>query len=214
MEIIYKVLYSNRRSISAQIKNSKVLIRCPFNTPHKVINQFVLSNEKWIAKNLNKPTIDIVIEHNIKIEIIGQEFLVEKTDKKTEISGNTLRVHNYSNEDKRVKSFIQLIKTLVYPYFKERLDIYTRMMDTSYLTFKTTSANKRWGSCTSQKIVHLSYQCGFLPHKLFDYIIVHELAHIKYMNHSKQFWEYLSMYIPNYKDIRKELKKYNIIYKL
>ncbi|MDD5639618.1 MAG: SprT family zinc-dependent metalloprotease [Candidatus Pacebacteria bacterium] len=68
----------------------------------------------------------------------------------------------------------------------------------------------RWGSCSSKGNLNFSYKLFFLPKEFSDYIIVHEICHIKEMNHSLDFWNLVSISIPDYRRIRKELKKYKI----
>jgi predicted metal-dependent hydrolase len=63
-----------------------------------------------------------------------------------------------------------------------------------------------WGSCSSQKYLNFNYKLYFLPTKMRDYIVVHELCHLKEMNHGKRFWNLVAKTIPDHKDIRKELR--------
>ena len=74
---------------------------------------------------------------------------------------------------------------------------------------KITSAKKRWGSCTrkgNSYTICYSYRNMFLSDRCRDYIAVHELAHIKHHNHSKQFWALVEKYMPDYKERKKLLK--------
>ncbi len=66
----------------------------------------------------------------------------------------------------------------------------------------------RWGSCSSKGNLNFNYKIAMLPSELSDYIIVHELCHLAQMNHSKNFWSLVEQQIPNYKNLRAELKKY------
>ncbi len=65
----------------------------------------------------------------------------------------------------------------------------------------------RWGSCSSKKYLNFNYRICLLPAELADYIIVHELCHIKEMNHSPRFWTLVHQTIPDYKNLEKLLKK-------
>jgi predicted metal-dependent hydrolase len=65
----------------------------------------------------------------------------------------------------------------------------------------------RWGSCSSKKNLNFNYRILFLPAHLQDYIIVHELCHLKVFNHSPTFWNLVAETAPNYKACRSELKK-------
>jgi predicted metal-dependent hydrolase len=71
---------------------------------------------------------------------------------------------------------------------------------------KTTS---RWGSCSSKNDISLSAYCMTLPDELIDYIICHELAHVKEKNHSKSFWNHLEAILPGAKKLDKEMNKYS-----
>ena len=72
-------------------------------------------------------------------------------------------------------------------------------------------AKTRWGSCSSVNNISLNIALTALPQTLSDYIIIHELAHIKHKNHSKDFWNLVEKYYPNYIEARKELKNYSIV---
>lgn len=65
-----------------------------------------------------------------------------------------------------------------------------------------------WGSCSSKGNISLNLNCGLIPQELFEYVMIHELAHLYEMNHSSAFWSIVEAYLPNYKQLRKELKKY------
>lgn len=63
-----------------------------------------------------------------------------------------------------------------------------------------------WGSCSANKNVTISYKLIYYSKDVIKYVILHELCHIKYMNHSKAFWDLVANYMPNYKEIKKEFK--------
>jgi len=66
----------------------------------------------------------------------------------------------------------------------------------------------RWGSCSSKKNLNFSYKILFLTPPQQDYLIVHELCHLKEMNHSKNFWDLVAFTIPNYKNVRNSMKNF------
>ncbi len=67
-----------------------------------------------------------------------------------------------------------------------------------------------WGSCSHKNNINLNYKLYILPDELHEYVILHELLHLKIKNHSKDFWNELSRYCPDYKKLKKELKHYRI----
>lgn len=63
-----------------------------------------------------------------------------------------------------------------------------------------------WGSCSANKNITISYKLIRYSRQAIRYVILHELCHIKYMNHSKDFWNLVAIYMPNYKEVKKEYK--------
>ncbi|WRY50327.1 M48 family metallopeptidase [Clostridium intestinale] len=72
----------------------------------------------------------------------------------------------------------------------------------------------RWGSCSSKRNINLSYKLIMAPKEVIGYVIVHELCHLKEMNHSEKFWREVSNIIPNYKVYLEHLKKFGHNYEV
>ena len=107
--------------------------------------------------------------------------------------------------DKYVKRFLS-IKTK--EYLEDRLPYWSKKMKIEYNTCKVGDAISKYGSCIpSKKALHFSNRLIMLPKDKIDAIIVHELSHMTYANHSKQFYNLVQEYIPNYFEIDKWLKK-------
>ena len=79
-------------------------------------------------------------------------------------------------------------------------------MNVSPRTIKLSSAKTQWGSCTARGTVRLNTQLIKLPLRLIDYVVVHELAHLREMNHSAAFWSVVGSVCPGYVKLRRELK--------
>ncbi len=75
-------------------------------------------------------------------------------------------------------------------------------------TIRIGNQKSRWGSCSARKNLNFNYKIVFLPKELADYVIVHELCHLRELNHSKRFWDLVGEQIPEWEAARKELKKY------
>lgn len=92
-------------------------------------------------------------------------------------------------------------------FILEKLNYYNRFYNFDYGRVSIRDTRTRWGSCSVDGNLNFSYKLLFLPEAMADYIIVHELCHLREHNHSKNFWLLVEKIIPNYKDLRRALKK-------
>ena len=94
--------------------------------------------------------------------------------------------------------------------FTTRVQYYCNIMGVSVNRISIKDQKTRWGSCSSKGNVNFNYQLYYLPDELLDYVVVHELAHRRHMNHSKEFWSEVARYCPDYRARRKQLKEYQL----
>ncbi len=94
-------------------------------------------------------------------------------------------------------------------YLPYRLDYYAKLYGYNYDRCRLTHANTRWGSCSSNKTISLNIGLMKVPEPLRDYVILHELAHLNHMDHSKAFWAEVGSHDKNYKLHEKRIKKFN-----
>ena len=92
----------------------------------------------------------------------------------------------------------------------KRVSYFARLMGVSYRNITIREQKTRWGSCSSKGNLNFNYRLFYLPEELLDYVVVHELAHRRHMNHSKDFWQEVERYFPDYKTCRKQLKEVGI----
>ncbi len=91
-----------------------------------------------------------------------------------------------------------------------RLEFFNKVYNFKYKSISVRDQKTRWGSCSRQGALNFNYRLVLLPESLLDYVAVHELCHLKEMNHSKKFWNLVSLAIPDYKERRKELEKFRL----
>ena len=95
----------------------------------------------------------------------------------------------------------------------ERVRFYNKEYGFSFNKIFIKNQKTRWGSCSCKQNLNLNYKIVFLPQKHQDYIIVHEMCHLKEFNHSRKFWVLVEKALPNYLDIKKELRNHELFYK-
>ena len=90
---------------------------------------------------------------------------------------------------------------------EERLAYFSPLCGLSYHRISIRNQKTRWGSCSRKGNLNFNYKIALLPSRLSDYIIVHELCHLKELNHSEKFWNLVAAVIPEHRAIRTELRK-------
>lgn len=104
------------------------------------------------------------------------------------------------------KKYKEGARTIVLKHI-EKINTYYKF---SFRRIAIKNQKTRWGSCSSKKNLNFNYKIVFLPEKLAEYIVAHELCHLQEMNHGEKFWELVARTIPEYKNIQTELQKFKI----
>lgn len=92
-----------------------------------------------------------------------------------------------------------------------RLKHFNAMYGFEYKKVYIRNQKTRWGSCSSRGNLNFNYQIALLPAHLSDYVIVHELCHLKELNHGRNFWKLVEETVPNWKECRNELRKRHVV---
>lgn len=136
-------------------------------------------------------------------EKVINEFVskhIEWIKKKQELIKNAHIPEDF--DEKEVNLLKERLKSIIEPILK----YYSNKMDVSFERVSINSAKTRFGSCSSKKTLNFSYRLALYPYEAIEYVCVHELAHLKEMNHSKKFWQIVEVALPDYK-ARKQLLK-------
>lgn len=92
--------------------------------------------------------------------------------------------------------------------FLSRVQYYQQVMGLSSKGISIRNQKTRWGSCSSKGNLNFNYKLYYMPSEILDYVVVHELAHLKHMNHSKEFWGFVEQFMPDYESRRRWLKEH------
>lgn len=98
-----------------------------------------------------------------------------------------------------------------YHFLEKKISNKAQSFQLKYKKFLISKAKTRWGSCNSLGHIRLNWRLSFLENSLIDYVITHELSHLKEMNHSKKFWHIVSQLMPEFKKAQKKLQKINTV---
>ena len=135
-------------------------------------------------------------------------FIEEKRDwLATAIDRQERRNTNKVSLDEKRIAELKMSAELLLP---QRVDYYSNIMGVKPTGVKITSAQKRFGSCSSKNSVCFSYMLMLYPPEAIDYVVVHELAHIRFHNHGKEFYRFIESILSDYKSREKLLKDHSV----
>ena len=220
IEIIFS---KKRKTVSIQVNPHGIKVRSSYWLTKYEIKQFLLKNELWIKKKVNeqkskvKTKLDLI--DNQEMLLGGKRFILKVTSDiipKPKIENNHLYLSNHPDI---VKSFgtprkqIQIIvKEYAYNLLLEKTKSFSLIMSVNPISIKIKDYRSRWGSCSFKGDISYNWKIIFAPIEVIEYLIIHELSHLIFFNHSKEFWLKVEEFQPNFKNYRKWLK--NNSYKL
>jgi predicted metal-dependent hydrolase len=220
----YKVVYSGRRTMSIVVSPDKgIIVKVPLRTPSGIIEKFVVEKSAWIIKTLKGfksfKRIDNTNGYSDKDSVLlfGKEYklsLIPASGYFVRLGDNSTIEAGYAGEKNPA-----IIKAMLENWFKfiarKKLTIQFRNVLEKYKDhgftpsgFTVRTMKKRWGSCSYKGKIGISYDLIRLDEVFADYVIIHELCHLKHHNHGAGFYKLLSEIIPDWKMVRGELNKY------
>lgn len=203
-EIAYQVVRSNRKSVALVIDNeANLIVRAPALMPDTMIDEFVRKKRRWINEKQQQVAVfgekhpPVVVETGESIMYLGNNYaIIKDTVDAVEVSGNELIVpENYD-----IESMTAWLKEQAMQIISERVALYANVMGVTPGTIKLSEAKARWGSCSTKNNLNFAWRLIMCPLSAVDYVIVHELSHITYKNHSVSFWARVKTILPNYED--------------
>ena len=220
--IAYTVNKAKVKNFYISIQNGEVVIKAPWYVTSSQIQDVVESKRKWIMEKLEEyqksPRKAKEYLDGEKFQILGEEYSLNIYYK--DINNAILNVENgkiviilplrYAEEDNtdQIKKMIDKMYYMVAEREVEAAMEKTRKMvglaPEEYRIKKTKSV---WGSCSSNRKITINQNLMMYSRKAVEYVVLHEVCHLKYMNHSKKFWEMVERYMPDYKEAEKELKR-------
>lgn len=215
-EISYQVKLGNVKTLRMHFnKNNILVISAPFLIKKESIISFVEKNIKWILdKNNLLKEKQISYEENSKHLFLGKEYTLKINYSKTPrvdlindiiiVSTNKLTSVKKQIIEYRKDKSIELFEEILYHSFlkmKDYLKEYPKLIIKESLT--------KWGCCYfKENKIMLNVALTQVPVYLIEYVVLHELTHFVFPNHSKEFHMFLQKYIPNERICSKEIKKY------
>lgn len=221
--IEFKVVYSRRRTLGISVlPDAAVVVRVPYRTTDKTIIRIVEEKSEWIIKHRDsyrsltaeKPSREYLkgtkipfrgIEYVIRTEASARQF-VKIADGEIAIGLN--KTEDPVSVKKALYLFYKREADLLFPELISRMLLKHENQNFKPTGLRIRTMKRRWGSCSGKGMITLNTELIKLDDRHIEYVIVHELCHLKHHNHSSRFYDLLSELFPEYKEVRKEMKKF------
>ena len=208
-----KIVRSKRKTTAFVIEHDGSLtIRAPLRFSRVIIEQLVVENADWIRARQDWTRQHSAASHRFEegehFYYLGKTFpLKYSVHQQQPLLLNDCFQLNQQRKTDVKKVFIAWYRHQARQVIGERAAILADLYQLFYKDIRITSARTRWGSCSRRGSLNFSWRLVMAPPEIIDYVITHELAHLKIPNHSPDFWKYIEQLSPNYRVLRKWLKE-------
>lgn len=216
----YTIKRRPRRSLSLTIDHRGLRVLGPMRTTVREVEQFILSHESWILNKLDawhreRFQRNWTIHGNEPLPYLGAAVpVLTRTHTlrtpRLALENDTLLLttHDPADTTRNHRALVLWLRERAMACFEERVALYAGKLDVPTPALALTQAKTRWGSCNSRGQIRLNWRLVHLPLALIDYVVAHELAHLKEMNHSPRFWAVVEAIYPEHKAARKALRSH------
>jgi hypothetical protein len=223
---------SKRKTVSLQVLKEQndhivLFVKMPEYIDHEQLQTILEAKRSWILKAKETVLVrettkaqwlsDYSIKQNGKLPFKGKKislnFLLKVSNPNISVKGNddeiTVITHPYfrtyhSDLSLMLKDYYY---KMAYKEFSGIISNYSKKYGFKVNQLRIKDTKTRWGSCSAKMNVNLNWKLIIAPHRVYEYVIVHELCHLGCWNHSQQFWNRVAAILPDYKDRKDELKQ-------
>ncbi|WP_338982361.1 M48 family metallopeptidase [Fusobacterium nucleatum] len=194
----------------------RIAVSVPLHASNKDIENFIQSKKEWVEITLKKIKKVKENKNNLKeniIKILGKEIekkIIESDLERIRLTDTSIyiylkNINNAEIEEKLLEWKIEKLKAILDEYLTK----YTKLLNTNINYYQIKKLSSAWG-IYHKKENYISFNFDLIEKDIecIEYVVLHELCHIFYMNHQKNFWTLLEKYMPDYKIRRKKLKTF------
>lgn len=235
--IDFQVFRSRRKTLTLQVKHGQVVVRAPLHVDHSYICSLVKKKAAWLEAKIfeQSQTINLscdftqgstlfifgkLITLDIQYANANKESGIMLAQDKGSINNKQkLNIILPARFEQKLLNPIQLahvVKKQLESYFKQiaqdiilpKVEHFSALTQLVPKSIKIRQYKARWGSCNSRDELSFNYLLVMLPMEVIDYVVVHELCHLKHLNHSNAFWQLVAHYFPEYKKAKQWIKEH------
>lgn len=214
--VSYVLRRARRRTIGLSIDHRGLRVGAPQRATLREVESLILQHGEWISRKLDEwrgrrgPEV-LVIADGTQLPVLGTPTTIRLALGANRCLWNmhgserslTLCLRSAAEAPRVLERALQERARAL---FGERLAHYAPLLGVDPPRLSLSAARTRWGSCSARTGIRLNWRLLHLPLPVVDYVVVHELAHLREMNHSPAFWAVVESLCPNWRDLRRELR--------
>ena len=211
---MYKLIRSTRRTISLQIKeDGQLVVRAPRRASVAEIDALVAEKTSWIKKHQgrlrerNKFVVNRQFLPGESFLYLGKSYDLVFVDGGEALVFDDAFLLARECHDNAKEHFADWYKEQALREITERVGGFAALAGLEYDSIVLSNAKKKWGSCCRRGILRFNWRLIMAPIKVVDYVVAHELAHLEFLDHSKNFWGKVEEVFPDYAPHRKWLRE-------
>ena len=212
--VAYQLKRSKRRTIGLSIDHRGLRIGAPLRARQGDIELLIRQHGQWVLDKLaawrDRPAPEkLAVIDGTVVFSLGEPLTVAISESKRaswRFAGDQLQLHVSPTVDAN-QLLEKALREKARTTFTERLAHYSPLLGVGLPPLRLSSARTRWGSCSHHGGISLNWRLIFMPLPIVDYVVAHELAHLKEMNHSPRFWSVVEQLCPDWKARRLELRR-------
>ena len=216
--IAYQLSHRARRTIGLKITEAGLVVHAPNRILAFELNRILIEKADWILQKLRSRAEQTLPAINwqmgAQLQLLGNPITLQiqrlNGSKMPKISfeRDTLQITtSHQLTDEKLQQLVtQWYKKLALLDFTRRVEVFAAKLGVTPPPVSLSSARSRWGSCSSRGDVRLNWRLLQAPPHIINYVVCHELAHLKHMNHSPKFWAQVAVLFPDFKQAEKDLK--------
>ena len=216
-DITYSLKKSNRKTASIYIeRDGSVSVLVPKTLKKSDVEELIEKKRKWIYRNLaewqdmNAARIRRQYVSGEGFLYLGRSYrlkLVDDQPERLSLKGGYFCLLSKDGKlQKPDAAFKSFYKSKGQEKISDRVKFYSDRMGVDPAGVRVLELKNRWASCTPEGRLNFHWKCMMAPPTIIDYIVVHELAHLRYLNHTKAFWNQVDKVLPDYRERKQWLK--------
>ena len=172
-----EIIRSSRKTLAIEIRpDMRVIVRAPYQASGSYIEQFIADRTDWIVEHLRK------------------------LEQKNRQCNDALPVKKLSNDE------LKKLADKACSYIPGRVAHFAPLVGVTYGRITIRNQRTRWGSCSSKGNLNFNCLLMLTPPEVIDYVVVHELCHLREANHGPRFHALLDAYLPHWRDVERKLR--------